>query len=54
MYRGPVHPPYRLAVGGSLRSESGRFATDAVILKPGDLRDTDTLKHFERQGILYL
>jgi 2,3,4,5-tetrahydropyridine-2,6-dicarboxylate N-succinyltransferase len=49
----PVVPPYRLAVGGSLLAESGRFATDAVILKPGDLRDTDTLKHFERQGILY-
>jgi 2,3,4,5-tetrahydropyridine-2-carboxylate N-succinyltransferase len=49
----PVIPPYRLAVGGSLLSESARFATDAVILKPGDLRDTDTLKHFERQGVLY-
>jgi 2,3,4,5-tetrahydropyridine-2,6-dicarboxylate N-succinyltransferase len=54
VYQVPVIPPYRLAVGGSLLSESGRFATDAVILKPGDLRDTDTLKHFERQGILYL
>lgn len=49
----PVIPPYRLAVGGSLISESGGFATDAIILKPGDLRDTDTLKHFEKQGILY-
>ena len=49
----PVIPPYRLAVGGSLLAEGGRTATDAVILKPGDLRDTDTLKHFERQGILY-
>jgi len=53
VYQVPTIPPYRLAVGGSLLSESGRFATDAVILKPGDLRDTDTLKHFERQGILY-
>jgi 2,3,4,5-tetrahydropyridine-2,6-dicarboxylate N-succinyltransferase len=53
-YQIPVIPPYRLAVGGSLIAESGRFATDAVILKPGDLRDTDTLKHFERQGVLYL
>ncbi|HKI98927.1 MAG TPA: hypothetical protein VKB51_10675 [bacterium] len=53
VYQIPVIPPYRLAVGGSLLAESGRFATDAVILKPGDLRDTDTLKHFERQGILY-
>jgi 2,3,4,5-tetrahydropyridine-2-carboxylate N-succinyltransferase len=49
----PVIPPYRLAVGGSVLSESGKTATDAVILKPGDLRDTDTLKHFEKQGILY-
>jgi 2,3,4,5-tetrahydropyridine-2,6-dicarboxylate N-succinyltransferase len=53
VYQIPVIPPYRLAVGGALISESGRIATDAVILKPGDLRDTDTLKHFERQGILY-
>ena len=49
----PVIPPYRLAVGGSLLSASGTVATDAIILKPGDLRDTDTLKHFEKQGILY-
>ena len=49
----PVIPPYRLAVGGALLSENGRVATDAIILKPGDLRDRDTLKHFERQGILY-
>ena len=49
----PVIPPYRLAVGGSLLSASGTVATDAIILKPGDLRDTGTLKHFERQGILY-
>jgi 2,3,4,5-tetrahydropyridine-2-carboxylate N-succinyltransferase len=52
-YQIPVIPPYRLAVGGSLLSEGGRTATDAVILKPGDLRDRDTLKHFEKQGILY-
>jgi 2,3,4,5-tetrahydropyridine-2,6-dicarboxylate N-succinyltransferase len=52
-YQIPVIPPYRLAVGGSLLSEGGRIATDAVILKPGDLRDRDTLKHFEKQGILY-
>ncbi|MDH5751940.1 MAG: hypothetical protein OEZ59_05940 [Deltaproteobacteria bacterium] len=49
----PVIPPYRLAVGGALLSDGGRVATDAVILKPGDLRDSDTLRHFERQGILY-
>jgi hypothetical protein len=52
-YQIPVIPPYRLAVGGALLHESGRFTTDAIILKPGDLRDRDTLKHFERQGILY-
>jgi 2,3,4,5-tetrahydropyridine-2-carboxylate N-succinyltransferase len=52
-YQIPVIPPYRLAVGGSLLTEGGRTATDAVILKPGDLRDRDTLKHFEKQGILY-
>ena len=52
-YQIPVIPPYRLAVGGSLLAEGSRFATDAVILKPGDLRDTDTLRNFERQGILY-
>lgn len=52
-YQIPVIPPYRLAVGGSLLSASGAVATDAIILKPGDLRDTDTLKHFEKQGILY-
>lgn len=52
-YQIPVIPPYRLAVGGSLLSDNGRIATDAVILKPGDLRDTDTLRHFEKQGILY-
>ena len=54
----PVIPAYRLAVGGSLLSENGnakkrRFSTDAIILKPGDLRDSSTLKHFEKQGILY-
>ncbi len=49
----PVIPPNRLAVGGSVLSENGRFSTDAIILKPGDLRDRDTLRHFERQGILY-
>ncbi|MBI4083130.1 MAG: hypothetical protein HY423_11025 [Candidatus Lambdaproteobacteria bacterium] len=49
----PVIPPYRLAVGGSVVAEGGRYATDAVVLKPGDLRDRDTLKHFEKQGVLY-
>jgi 2,3,4,5-tetrahydropyridine-2-carboxylate N-succinyltransferase len=49
----PVIPPNRLAVGGSVLSEGGKFATDAIILKPGDLRDRDTLRHFEKQGILY-
>ncbi len=49
----PVIPPHRLAVGGSVLSENGRFSTDAVILKSGDLRERDTLRHFERQGILY-
>ncbi len=53
VYHVPVIPAYRLAVGGSLLAESGKLATDAIILKPGDLRDTDTLKHFARQGILY-
>ena len=52
-YQIPVIPPHRLAVGGSLLSPSGKFATDAVILKPGDLRDGKTLQHFEKQGILY-
>ena len=50
----PVIPPHRLAVGGSLIGEDGKTATDAIILKPGDLRDRDTLRHFERQGILYI
>lgn len=49
----PVIPPYRLAVGGAIISENGKLATDAIILKPGDLRDRETMKHFERQGILY-
>ena len=49
----PVIPPYRLAVGGSIISENGRTATDAILLKAGDLRDRDTLKHFEKQGVLY-
>jgi len=49
----PVIPPNRLAVGGSVPSADGKFATDAIILKPGDLRDRDTLRHFEKQGILY-
>ena len=49
----PVIPANRLAVGGSVVSKNGRFATDAIILKPGDLRDRDTLRHFEKQGILY-
>lgn len=49
----PSIPPHRLAVGGSLLNSNGRTATDAIILKPGDLRDTGTLAHFEKQGILY-
>ncbi|MCZ6748609.1 MAG: hypothetical protein O7D96_04905 [SAR324 cluster bacterium] len=53
VYQVPVIPPYRLAVGGALLSESGKFTTDSIILKPGDLRDRATLRHFEKQGILY-
>ena len=49
----PEIPAYRLAVGGSVLSENGKFATDSIILKPGDLRERDTLKHFAKQGILY-
>ena len=49
----PVIPPYRLAVGGALISDNGKTATSAILLKAGDLRDTDTLKNFERQGVLY-
>lgn len=49
----PRIPAYRLAVGGSLRGKSDQYFTDAVILKAGDLRDRDTLRHFEKQGILY-
>lgn len=49
----PVIPPYRLAVGGSIPSKMGNHNTDAVILKAGDLRDSTTMKHFSKQGILY-
>ena len=49
----PVIPPYRLAVGGSLPSKNGKHNTDAVILKAGDLRDSATMRHFTKQGILY-
>jgi len=49
----PVIPPYRLAVGGSIPSKTGNHNTDAVILKAGDLRDSATMKHFSKQGILY-
>ncbi len=49
----PVIPPYRLAVGGSLPSDKGKHYTDAVILKSGDLRDSMTMRHFAKQGILY-
>ena len=49
----PVIPPYRLAVGGSIPSKYGNHNTDAVILKQGDLRDSSTMKHFSKQGILY-
>jgi len=49
----PVIPPYRLAVGGSIPSKTGKHNTDAVILKAGDLRDSSTMKHFSKQGILY-
>jgi len=48
-----VIPPYRLAVGGSLPSKKGSHHTDAIILKSGDLRDSATMRHFQRQGILY-
>ncbi len=50
-YQLPVIPAWRLAVGGALVSNN--TATDAVILKPGDLRERGTLRHFERQGLLY-
>ena len=53
VFQVPVIPPYRLAVGGALISDNGKLATDAIILKPGDLRDRETMRHFERQGILY-
>ncbi len=49
----PVIPPYRLAVGGSIPSKIGNHNTDAVILKSGDLRDSATMRHFTKQGILY-
>ena len=49
----PVIPPYRLAVGGSLPSKKGKHNTDAVILKAGDLRDSATMRHFTKQGVLY-
>ena len=49
----PVIPPYRLAVGGSLPSGKGKHNTDAIILKSGDLRDSSTMRHFAKQGILY-
>ena len=49
----PVIPPYRLAVGGSLPSNKGTHNTDAIILKSGDLRDSATMRHFSKQGILY-
>ena len=49
----PIIPPYRLAVGGSLPSKKGNHNTDAVILKAGDLRDSATMRHFTKQGILY-
>ncbi len=49
----PVIPPYRLAVGGSLPARQGPHNTDAVILKAGDLRDSATMRHFRKQGILY-
>jgi 2,3,4,5-tetrahydropyridine-2-carboxylate N-succinyltransferase len=50
----PVIPPYRLAVGGSIPNKKGTHNTDAVILKAGDLRDSATMRHFEKQGILYV
>ena len=49
----PVIPPYRLVVGGSMPSKKGNHNTDAVILKAGDLRDSATMRHFTKQGILY-
>ena len=50
----PVIPPYRLAVGGSIPNKNGTHNTDAIILKAGDLRDSATMRHFEKQGILYV
>ena len=50
----PVIPPYRLAVGGSIPNKKGTHNTDSVILKAGDLRDSATMRHFEKQGILYV
>jgi len=52
-YLVPRIPPYRLAVGGALLAEGGKYTTDAIILKAGDLRDRATLRHFEKQGVLY-
>ena len=53
VFQVPVIPPYRLAVGGSLISENGKTATDVILIKKGDLRDRDTMRHFEKQGVLY-
>ena len=50
----PVITPYRLAVGGSIPNKKGTHNTDAVILKAGDVRDSATMRHFEKQGILYV
>ena len=50
----PIIPPYRLAVGGSIPNKNGTHNTDAIILKAGDLRDSATMRHFEKQGILYV
>ncbi len=54
MFLLPIIPPYRLAVGGSIPNKNGTHNTDAIILKAGDLRDSATMRHFEKQGILYV
>ncbi len=52
-YQIPVIPAWRLAVGGTLVSPDGKSATDAVILKAGDVRERGTLRHFKRQRLMY-
>lgn len=52
-YLVPEIPSYRLAVGGALMHPAGKSATSAILLKPGDLRERNTLQNFVRQGLLY-